>query len=382
SYRTLFKGVERLEQLKRTAIFPEYKKYNAKTIDFAGWELPVQFVGIKHEHEITRTKAGLFDVSHMGKIAVKGSKSLEFLQKVVTNDVAKLTPKRAQYTFMCYEDGGTVDDFLIYKLAENDYLLVVNAANTEKDIEWLDKHNDYDTNALTIADVTDRFVQLALQGPKAQMILQKLTETNLETIKFFHFENPVYFTNIQAEAIVSRTGYTGEDGFEIYIDKHYGLDLWNAILQAGESEGLEPVGLGARDTLRFEANLPLYGHELSPHITPVEAGLSFAIKPAKDADFPGRDKLQEQMENGSNRKLVGIEMIDKGIPRHGYPVLFADKEVGFVTSGTQAPTLKRNIGLALVQSAYTDVGCQLTIQVRKRKLAAKVIETPFLKKNP
>src|SRR5699024_10152071 len=194
-------------------------------------------------------------------IAVKGSKSLEFLQKVVTNDVAKLTPKRAQYTFMCYEDGGTVDDFLIYKLAENDYLLVVDAANTEKDIEWLDKHNDYDTNALTIADVTDRFVQLDLQGPKAQLILQKLTETNLEPIKFFHFENPVYFTNIQAEAILSRTGYTGEDGFEIYIDKHYGLDLWYAILQAGESGGLESVGLGASDNLRFESKRRLLGQE-------------------------------------------------------------------------------------------------------------------------
>src|SRR5699024_10858600 len=203
-------------------------------------------------------------------------KSLDFLQKVVTNDVSKLVPKRAQYTFMCYEDGGTVDDFLIYMLEENNYLLVVNAANTEKDYDWLIKQNNYNNDELIIEDVSKNYVQLALQGPKAEEILQTLTDTNLSEIKFFRFENPVYFSSLEVGAIVSRTGYTGEDGFEIYIDQHSGLDFWNLILQAGKDKGLEPIGLGARDTLRFEVNLPLYGQELSRDISPIEAGLKFA----------------------------------------------------------------------------------------------------------
>ncbi|GAB3791380.1 glycine cleavage system aminomethyltransferase GcvT [Virgibacillus kimchii] len=369
-----------MTNLKRTPIFPEYEKLNAKTIDFGGWELPVQFSGIKEEHYATRNHAGLFDVSHMGEITVKGPKSLEFLQKMVTQDVSKSTPNRAQYTFMCNENGGTVDDFLIYMIGEDDYLLVVNAANTEKDYEWLLKNNDYTEDEVEIKNVSEDYAQLALQGPKAEAILQSLTETDLKSIRFFRFNQEVVFGTLNSPALVSRTGYTGEDGFEIYIDKDLGRELWKMILEAGEGKGLKPVGLGARDTLRFEANLPLYGQEISESISPVEAGMAFAVKVNKDEDFIGKEILKKQINNGPDRKLAGIEMIDKGIPRTGYEILDGEKEIGFVTSGTQSPTLKKNIGLVLVDSSYAEPGTEFSVKVRKRKLMAKVIETPFLKK--
>ncbi|MEN1970570.1 glycine cleavage system aminomethyltransferase GcvT [Lentibacillus sp. N15] len=367
-----------MTELKKTPLFPEYEKHGAKTIDFGGWDLPVQFSSIKHEHETTRTKAGLFDVSHMGEIVIKGEQSLAFLQKMMTNDMAKLVPGRAQYTIMCYENGGTVDDLIVYMMEENHYLLVVNAANTAKDYQWLVQHN---SEGVSITNASDQYVQLALQGPLAEEILQSVTETDVSSIKFFRFANPVYFTGIETGAIVSRTGYTGEDGFEIYIDAASGRALWQLIMKAGESQGLEPIGLGARDTLRFEANLALYGQELSETITPLEAGLSFAVKLNKDADFIGKAALGKQKEEGTTRKLVGIEMMDKGIPRHGYQVLIDDKEIGFVTSGTQSPTLQKNVGLALLQAAYTEVGTNVQVQVRKRKLNAVVVATPFYKRS-
>ncbi|GGK03201.1 aminomethyltransferase [Lentibacillus kapialis] len=366
-----------MSELKQTPLFPEYEKWGGKTVNFGGWDLPVQFGGIKHEHQITRSKAGLFDVSHMGEIMVQGSESLDYLQEIVTNDVSKLTPKRAQYTFMCYEDGGTVDDFIIYMLDTDKYLLVVNAANTEKDLEWLKDHND---KGVLIENVSPYYVQLALQGPKAEAILQRLTDTDLSQIKFFRFENPVYFHGAEAGAIVSRTGYTGEDGFEIYIDADQGRELWNRIMEAGNDDGLEPIGLGARDTLRFEANLPLYGQELSETISPIEAGMKFAVKVNKGQAFIGKDALKRQIDNGPPRKLVGIEMIDKGIPRTNYQVFAGDKEVGYVTTGTQSPTLNKNIGLALVKTDFAAEGTELFIQVRKRKLKAVVVKTPFYKR--
>ncbi|MBP1950366.1 glycine cleavage system aminomethyltransferase GcvT [Virgibacillus litoralis] len=367
-----------MSELKRTPLFPEYEKSGGKTVDFGGWDLPVQFKGIKHEHEVTRTKAGLFDVSHMGEIMVKGPNSKDFLQKVTTNDVSTLTPKRAQYTFMCYHDGGTVDDFIVYMLEEDHYLLVVNAANTEKDFEWLTENND---TGVSIENVSSKYVQLALQGPQAELILQRLTETDLSKIKFFRFEDPVYFSTIDSGAIVSRTGYTGEDGFEIYVDAKDGRNLWQLILEAGEDEGVEPIGLGARDTLRFEAKLALYGQELSKDITPIEAGMKFAVKVKKETDFIGKEVLKQQAENGPDRKLVGIEMIDKGIPRTGYHVYAEDAEVGFVTTGTQSPTLQKNVGLALVKSEYAELGKELFVQVRKRRLKAVVVKTPFYKRD-
>ncbi|RKQ37775.1 glycine cleavage system aminomethyltransferase GcvT [Oceanobacillus halophilus] len=367
-----------MSELKRTPLFPEYANHGGKTIDFGGWDLPVQFSGIKEEHQATRTIAGLFDVSHMGEIKVKGPKSLEFLQFMTTNDVSKLSPKRAQYTIMCNEHGGTVDDLIIYMLNKDDYLLVVNAANTEKDYKWLKKHNTYQEEEVQLENVSENYVQLALQGPKAEDILQTLTNKNLSEIKFFRFEDDVYFSGIDKPAIVSRTGYTGEDGFEIYIDKSVGRKLWRLIL-AAENE-IKPVGLGARDTLRFEANLALYGQELSEEISPIEAGLAFAVKVNKGSQFIGKSALKEQVDKGTKRKLIGIEMVDKGIPRTGYDVLFSNEKVGYVTSGTQSPTLKKNIGLALVKSELAVEGTELFVQVRKRTLKAKVVPTPFYKR--
>ncbi|GLH64976.1 glycine cleavage system aminomethyltransferase GcvT [Parageobacillus sp. G301] len=361
--------------LKRTPLFAVYERYGAKTIDFGGWELPVQFSSIKEEHEAVRTRAGLFDVSHMGEFVVKGRGSLAFLQKMMTNDVSKLTDGRAQYSLMCYEDGGTVDDLLIYKKADGHYLLVVNAANIEKDFEWLHDHLFGDVE---LVNISQEIAQLALQGPLAEQVLQKLTNTDLSAIKFFSFQDDININGVKA--LVSRTGYTGEDGFEIYCRREDAVTLWESILEAGKEEGVLPCGLGARDTLRFEATLPLYGQELSKDITPIEAGLGFAVKTNKDADFIGKDVLKKQKEEGTARKLVGIEMIDKGIPRHGYKVFANGEEIGFVTTGTQSPTLKKNIGLALIKTEFTEMDTEVEVEIRGKRLKAKVIATPFYKR--
>src|SRR5690625_4193930 len=286
-----------MSELKRTPLYPEYETFGAKTIDFGGWDLPVQFSSIKREHELTRTKATLFDVSHMGEIVVKGTGSLEFLQKVVTNDVAKLIPNKAQYTFMCYENGGIVDDFLIYMMDKDYYLLVVNAANTDKDYEWLVAQNKNNEHVI-VENVSNTYALLALQGPLAENILQKVTDENIAEIKPFSFKNNVKINQTNFSALISRTGYTGEDGFEIYVHSEHSRELWSLLLKVGEEEGLEPAGLGARDTLRFEAGLPLYGQELSNDITPVEAGLKFAVRIHTEAEIIGKSVLKEQMEDG------------------------------------------------------------------------------------
>jgi aminomethyltransferase len=364
-----------MTQLKRTPLFESYLEYGGKTIDFGGWELPVQFSSIKDEHEAVRERAGLFDVSHMGEIEVKGTGSLDYLQKMMTNDVSKLVDGKAQYTAMCYENGGTVDDLLIYKRADHDYLLVVNASNIDKDYEWLQSHVFGKVELLNVSDDT---AQLAIQGPVAEQVLQKLTKTPLNEIGFFSFKDDVEINGIQA--LVSRTGYTGEDGFEVYCKKEDAAKLWEMILENGKEEGVLPCGLGARDTLRFEANLALYGQELSKDITPLEAGIGFAVKLQKEADFIGKDVLLKQKEDGLSRKLVGIEMIDKGIPRHGYEVFASDQQIGFVTTGTQSPTLKKNIGLALLELPYTELDKEVDVQIRAKRLKAKVVATPFYKR--
>lgn len=367
-----------MTQLKRTPLFEVYSQYGAKTIDFGGWDLPVQFSGIKEEHEAVRTKAGLFDVSHMGEINVTGPDSLSYLQKMVTNDVSTLNIGDAQYTAMCYENGGVVDDLLIYKIAENHYFLVVNASNIEKDYSWLVEHVAGDVQ---VENLSDKFSQIAIQGPLAEQVLQKLaTETNLSEIGFFKFKNDVVLNG--AKALVSRTGYTGEDGFEIYCDNADVAGLWTAILEAGSDEGVVPCGLGARDTLRFEAMLPLYGQELTKDITPLEARIGFAVKVNKEADFIGKEVLKGQKENGLPRKIVGVEMIDRGIPRHGYPVYKGDELIGEITTGTQSPTLKKNVGLALLNIDHTAIGTEVEVEIRGKRLKAEIVKTPFYKKAP
>lgn len=364
-----------MSDLKRTPLYSAYKDHGAKTIDFGGWDLPVQFSGIKDEHEAVRTHAGLFDVSHMGEIEVTGPDSLDFLQKVMTNDISKLKDGGAQYTAMCYENGGTVDDLLVYKKSDNDYLLVVNAANIEKDFDWLQSHA---SGEVSIRNASEEIAQIAIQGPKAEEILQKLTETDLSEIKFFKFKENVDFNGVSA--IVSRTGYTGEDGFEIYCDEQYAPRLWAGLLEVGYEKGLKPAGLGARDTLRFEANLALYGQELTKDITPLEAGIGFAVKVDKEADFIGKEALKTQKEEGLPRKLVGIEMIDKGIPRTDYEVFIDDQKVGHVTTGTQSPTLKKNIGLALIKTEFTALDTEVEVEIRGKRKKAKVVSTPFYKR--
>ncbi len=365
-----------MTELNRTPLYDVYKQYGAKTIDFGGWDLPVQFSSIKEEHEAVRTKAGLFDVSHMGEVEVRGEDSLAFLQKIATNDVSLLKPGGAQYTAMCYEDGGTVDDLLIYKKAKNQYLLVINASNIDKDVEWLLSNRIGD---VTIKNVSNEIALLALQGPIAEKVLQTLTDTDLSEITFFKFKEQVLVAGVKA--LVSRTGYTGEDGFELYCASEDAVALWEKILEAGKSEGVIPCGLGARDTLRFEATLPLYGQELSKEITPIEAGIGFAVKINKEVEFNGKAVLKQQKENGPTRKLVGIELLDKGIPRHGYEVFADGEQVGVVTTGTQSPSLKKNIGLALLKSEFTQLGTEIKVQIRKKRLKAVVVATPFYKRS-
>ena len=369
-------GVVHMSELHRTPLFDLYKEYGAKTIDFGGWDLPVQFTSIKDEHEAVRTKAGLFDVSHMGEVEVRGEDSLAFLQKVVTNDVSLLKSGGAQYTAMCYEDGGTVDDLLIYKRTENDYLLVINASNIEKDLKWLVSNKN---GNVSIVNKSEEYALLALQGPVAEEVLQILTDTDLSEIKFFKFKKGIKIAGV--DVLISRTGYTGEDGFELYCDSNDAITLWENILEAGKSKGVIPCGLGARDTLRFEAALPLYGQELSKDITPIEAGIGFAVKTNKEAEFNGKAVLLKQKEKGTARKLVGIELLEKGIPRHGYEVFAGGELIGVVTTGTQSPTLKKNIGLALLKSEFTQLGTEIEVQIRKKRLKAKVVATPFYKRS-
>lgn len=362
-------------ELNKTPLYPLYQKYGAKTIDFGGWELPVQFSSILEEHDAVRHRAGLFDVSHMGEILLRGKDALRLIQYLVTNDVSKMEIGQALYSLMCYPDGGVVDDLLIYRTGEDEYMLVVNAANTDKDWEWIEKHREGEVEA---KNISSSVAQLALQGPFAEQILQKLTTYPLHTIKFFRFAQDVDVAG--KKALISRSGYTGEDGFEMYCDPADAPYLWEKILESGKEEGILPCGLGARDTLRFEAKLPLYGQEIGPDISPYEAGLGLWVKLEKDSDFIGKDVLKEQKQNGVSRKLVGIEMIDRGIPRHGYPIIHNDEVVGVVTTGTQSPTLKKNVGLALIKTELANIGQELYVEIRGKNVKAIVVKTPFYKR--
>ncbi|MBC1738187.1 glycine cleavage system aminomethyltransferase GcvT [Listeria seeligeri] len=360
-----------MTELQKTPIHPIYEKYGAKTIDFGGWDLPVQFSGIKAEHEAVRTDVGLFDVSHMGEILVEGPDSTAYLQYLLSNDIEKIKIGKAQYNIMCYENGGTVDDLVVYKITETKYILVVNAANTEKDYEWMVKNV---FGNVTVTNVSSMYGQLALQGPNAEKVLTKLTDIDLSSISFFGFVEDANVAGVKT--IISRSGYTGEDGFEIYMQSDDAVKVFEAIM----AEGVLPIGLGARDTLRLEAVLALYGQELSQDITPLEAGLNFAVKLKKEADFIGKEALVKQKEAGLTRKLVGIELIERGIPRHDYSVFQNDKKIGIITSGTQSPTLGTNIGLALLETPYTELGQEVEVGIRTKKIKAKVIATPFYKR--
>lgn len=365
-----------MEELKRTPLREVYEQYGGKVVEFAGYELPTQFKGFLHEHHTVRERAGLFDVSHMGEVTVKGKDAKKFVQYLVTNDINTLNNNCVLYTFMCKEDGGVVDDLLVYKFDEDDFFLVINASNKDKDVKWIMDHKgDFD---IEIIDVSQSIAQLAFQGPMAEEILQKIVDINLQEINFFQLRRNVLVNG--KKCLVSRTGYTGEDGFEIYCDPQDAKELWNAILKAGEKEGAEPIGLGARDTLRFEACLPLYGNEMDESITPLEMGFGFFVKLKVEEDFIGKDALKKQKAEGITRKLVGFELLDKGIPRHGYEVIKDGKVIGHVTTGYKSPTLNKAIGLALVEEQYSKIGTEFNIKVRKKELKAVVIDKRFYTK--
>ncbi len=350
-------------------------------VDFGGWDLPVQYTGVMDEHTACRTAAGLFDVSHMGEFHVEGAQALEFLNYSVTNDVSKLSDGQAQYTAMCFADGGIVDDLLIYRRTSTRYLVVVNASNTDKDFEWMTsvlEKNRARFSDVKLTNESARYTQIAIQGPKATEILQTLTSTPLSEIKTYWFKEGHVLG--QTPAVLARTGYTGEDGFEVYVPWERGPEVWRALLEAGSSKGLKACGLGARDTLRLEMKYPLYGHELTDQTHPLEAGLGWVTKLAK-GDFVGRDAIVSAKEAGVKRALVGLKLTERGIPRQGYKVFDNDgHEVGILTSGTQSPSTGAAIGVAYVSTALAPVGTKLKVEIRGVKIPAEVVATPFYKR--
>lgn len=360
-------------ELKRTPLISMHHKYKGRLVDFGGWELPVQFAGIIKEHHMVREKAGLFDVSHMGEIEIKGTQAEDFVQQLVTNNVKGLAEYQVLYSPMCYPNGGVVDDLLIYKYSPEHYFLIVNASNTDKDFEWMQKNAPA---GLTVQNLSDDYAQLAIQGPKAQQILQKLTDLDLDTIKFFWFKPGVKISGV--ECLLSRTGYTGEDGFEIYTTPDKAGFIWEEILQAGQ-EDVAPIGLGARDSLRFEAKLPLYGQEIDQDITPLEAKLGYFVKLDND-DFIGKEALRQQKEQGSARTQAEFYMLGKGIPRSHYEVQKDGKMIGWVTSGGYSPTMEKNIGLALIERQYYKVGATIDIIIRDKPVQAQIGEGVFYRK--
>lgn len=362
-----------MSKVNRTPLYDTHLKAGAKMVEFGGWLMPVQYEGIIKEHQAVRTTAGLFDVSHMGEIEIQGNGAQELIQRLITNDIERLSPGKALYSPMCNPEGGTIDDLLVYMKGLQHFLLIVNAANIDKDYNWVLNQAD---EGVAIRNISEETCQLALQGPAAQTILQRLTTVELSQIKYFNFS----YGQVQGcECLISRTGYTGEDGFELYFPSEYAEKLWETLMSAGEQEGLRPIGLGARDTLRFEAALALYGHELTDSISPVMAGLGWTVKFNKD-NFIGKESLWQESQQGPKYRLVGLEMLERGIPRPNYIISKEDKEVGWVTSGTFAPTLGKNLALAYVKAEWAEVGNQLDVFVRDKPLKASIVPKPFYKR--
>ncbi len=353
-------------------MYSVHKEAGARFIPFAGWEMPVQFSGIIKEHIAVRSSAGLFDLNHMGEIEVIGDGAEDFLQYIITNDLNAIGDGDAQYTVMCNEDGGTVDDLLVYRINRERYMLCVNAVNTEKDYLWMVKNSK---GKVQITDKTADYALLALQGPHSKAALQPSVKGDMDGLKRFGF---ILEEMNGAEAMISRTGYTGEDGFEIFLPSDKCSALWKELLAAGSEYGIKPVGLGARDTLRLEMGYPLYGNELSQDTDPLEAGLGWVVKMDK-GHFMGRDALLSLKEQGTVRRLVGLEMIDRGIARHGHRIFSDGKDVGYITSGTMSPSLKVSIAMGYVSSEMAKEGTVLEVDIRGRLCSARVVKRPFYK---
>jgi aminomethyltransferase len=366
------------DALKRTPLYEAHLALGARMVPFGGWEMPVQYAGVMEEHRAVRTAAGLFDVSHMGEFLVEGPDALDLIQRLSTNNAAKLVVGGAQYGMMCNDQGTIVDDILVYRLGEQRYWLVVNAGNIQKDWDWVNAVKaEFGLSNLTLANISDQVAQIALQGPKAEAILAGVAPGyNWSELPFYHAVSGIAVGGIPT-LVISRTGYTGEDGFELYCDREQAVALWNLLLEAGRAEGLQPAGLGARDTLRFEARLPLYGHEITEETNPYEAGLGIFVKLKKGVAFKGMAALERIKEEGLTRKLIGLRMIDRGIPRQGYPIQKDGQEVGFVTTGSYSPTLEQNIGLGYVPVELAEVGTEIDVVIRGRALKAEVVPTPF-----
>jgi aminomethyltransferase len=359
--------------LRTTALNSTHRGLGARMVDFGGWDMPVQYSGIIEEHQAVRSSVGVFDVSHMGEIELRGPEAGRLADFVTTNNVQKLKTGQAHYSGLLYETGGFVDDILVHKVADDHYFLCVNASNQEKDFEHIRLLNRFDT---TVEFTSDRYTQLAIQGPKAAATLQKLTPVNLASIKYY------WFTDGDVSGVPARiahTGYTGEDGFEIYVPPAESERIWNAVMEAGREFGIRPCGLGARNTLRLEAKMALYGHEIDATITPLEADLGWIVKMDK-GEFVGREALVKQKEAGLRRKLVGFEMRGRGIGRDGYEVYLDGAPAGWVTSGSPSPTLNRNIGLCYLPTEQARPGLPIQVMIRNQPVDAFTVETPFYKR--
>jgi len=362
-----------MQRSKRTPLYAAHRRAGAKMVEFAGWEMPVQYQGVIQEHLAVRRQAGLFDVSHMGEIEVRGEGALELCQRISANDVSRMKLLQAQYNLLLNEQGGIVDDVIFYRLQADVYFVCVNAANSDKDFSWVERQA---TERVEVENVSAKYAQLALQGPRAEKILAPLTALDLGALQSFHFA----FGDVAAvRCLVARTGYTGEDGFEFYCDAEAAVPLWDALLDAGAPQGLVPAGLGARDTLRLEKAYPLYGHELDDTTTPLEAGLDWVTKFSKP-DFIGRDVLLQQKDCGIKRKLVGLELIEPGIARSGYAIFAQDQSIGRVTSGTKSPSLGKSIALGYISIEQAEVGNIVDVEIRDRKVRAKVVPLPFYRR--
>ena len=360
--------------MKDIALVSKHIELGAKLIPFAGFNMPVQYEGVNIEHETVRNGVGVFDVSHMGEFLLKGAGAIDLIQKISSNDATKLFPGRAQYSCMPNNDGGIVDDLLIYMISENEYMLVVNASNIEKDWNWIQKHNKFNVE---MTDLSDEMSLLAVQGPKANEVLQKLTNVKLDDVKYYHFTKGI-FAGVD-DVILSATGYTGSGGFEIYVHNSDAAKVWDAVFEAGKDQSIKPIGLAARDTLRLEMGFCLYGNDINDETSPLEAGLGWITKFTKD--FVNSEFLSKQKAEGVTRKLIGFEMIDRGIPRNGYSIIDDNSNViGHVTSGTMGPSVKKAIGLGYVQKEFSNEGQEIFLDIRNKKIAARIVKFPFYKK--
>lgn len=357
-------------EAKKTSAFDVHVDLGGKMIDYAGYKLPSEYEGLAQEHEAVRNGCGIFDVSHMGNVYVEGPDAEKFLNYLLTNDITKIEGGQSQYTLMCNEDGGCVDDLIATKLGDDRYLLVVNGANKDKDVEWIDKHiGDYD---VTVTDRTEEFFIIAIQGPKAQEILQKFVDIDLDEIKYYHMKEGVDFEGI--EVIIPRSGYTGEDGFEIYGPWDKGGEVFKKLADAGAT----PAGLGCRDTLRFEASMPLYGNEMDEDRKVFDSGLGFTVKLDKDSDFIGKEALAKYKEEGQEQKIAGLELKGKGIPRQGYRIIKDGKDIGEITTGYLSPTLGKPLANVIIDVDEAEVGNEVEVQVRKRTVPAEIVDRRFL----